>query len=279
MENTVFHWEGSCWSSRGEQVPQARALQLRPLCRGCSSELEPGPAGACQWWWGWGQEVGVDPVFSPSAILQYCHQLCVIFCCLEFTQVKMKKQWRSIEASKEEPMLALPCASPNYPRTFLAVPILEKGCDKIGEGGRKTSCEFDQCWSKQVRPRADGFHFSSHHKDQQVKKWGLKGYVSFFPPVSTLLRNKEKSRVLIGTFPLPPPQCTALCWSDQLSWLLIPPHCRSLPFLVRLRCAYCQVHSGKTVKKLFKKIVWKKLIWVKEGLTEEIVSLHPSAKK
>lgn len=41
----------------------------------------------------------------------------------------------------------------------------------------------------------------------------------------------------------------------------------------------CQVHSGKAVKKLFKKIVWKKLIWVKEGLSEEIVSLRPSAKK
>lgn len=27
MENIISHWEVSCWSSRGERVPQARALQ------------------------------------------------------------------------------------------------------------------------------------------------------------------------------------------------------------------------------------------------------------
>lgn len=88
--------------------------------------------------------MGVDPVFSLSAISQYCHQPCVTFCCLEFTPVKMKKRWRSVEASKGEAMLVLPCASPSYPRVFLAVPILQKGCDKTGVGGRKTPHEFGQ---------------------------------------------------------------------------------------------------------------------------------------
>lgn len=38
MENIISHWEENCWHSRGEQVPQARALQPRPLRRGCSSK-------------------------------------------------------------------------------------------------------------------------------------------------------------------------------------------------------------------------------------------------
>lgn len=56
----------------------------------------------------------------------------------------MKKRWRSVEASKGEAMPPLPCASPSHPRVFLAVPILEKGCAKIGEGGRKASHKFGQ---------------------------------------------------------------------------------------------------------------------------------------
>lgn len=40
-------------------------------------------------------------------------------------------------------MLVPPCVS-SHLRVFLAVLILEKGCDKTGAGGRKTSHEFGQ---------------------------------------------------------------------------------------------------------------------------------------
>lgn len=142
--------------------------------------------------------MGVGPAFSPSAVLQYCHQLCVTFCCLKFTQVKMKKRWRSVEASKGEAMLVLPCASPSYPRVFLAVPILEKGCDKTGEGGRKTSHEFGQiqCADPDRRDPGQMGLISLHTaKTSKCRSGGLKD--TFFPHVSSLLRNKEKSRVLI----------------------------------------------------------------------------------
>lgn len=71
----------------------------------------------------------------------------------------MKKRWRSVEASKGEAMLVLPCASPNYPQVFLAVPILEKGCDKTGEGERKTSHEFGQIQTGETRGRWVSFLF------------------------------------------------------------------------------------------------------------------------
>lgn len=119
--------------------------------------------------WGLAQLSALQPFYS--TVINFC----VTFCCLKFTQVKMKKRWRSVEASKGEAMLVLPCASPNYPQVFLAVPILEKGCDKTGEGERKTSMSLVR--SRQARPGADGSHFSSYCKDQQVKKWGLKGYI------------------------------------------------------------------------------------------------------
>lgn len=194
MENIISHWEVSSGAAVENKLPRQGHCSLGR----CVVAAPPSPSWALQ-----------DPVTADGAggrrggLTQFSASqpfystvvnFVLHFAAQSLPESKGKSHGDLLRHLKERQCQYSLVLPPVSLESFWQLPSWRKAVTGQGqeEGKLPMSLVRSNVLIQAGKTRGRWSHFSSYHKHQQAKKWEL-----HFPPVSSLLRNKEKSRVLI----------------------------------------------------------------------------------